>query len=187
MKKLSNHLQNVDEYYLESDIEIKRRIIKAIFPENFVMENEGYRTRRLNEGAAFVYALNGILEAKKEGTNYDFNSLSLLVPPEGIEPPILMPIFYLIMLSQSEATAFSNQSFGFDGMFKQCLTLLLHYFSNGVGTVLERCWNDVGTILIESTSFQYRFNPVSAPCQHTTQPKVVLQLSYFVSRINNTL
>ena len=53
MKKLSNHLQNVDEYYLDSDIEIKRRIIKSIFPENFVMENEGYRTRRLNEGAAF--------------------------------------------------------------------------------------------------------------------------------------
>ena len=86
MKKLSNHVQNVDEYYLDSDIEIKRRIIRSIFPENFVLEKQGYRTRRLNEGAAFVYTLNGILEDKKEGTNYYFNSLSLLVHPIGFEP-----------------------------------------------------------------------------------------------------
>ena len=62
MKKLSNHLQNVDEYYLDSDIEIKRRIIRSIFPENFVMENEGYRTRRLNEGAAFDGSIPNVVE-----------------------------------------------------------------------------------------------------------------------------
>ena len=86
MKKLSNHLQNVDEFYLNSDIDVKRRIIRTIFPENLKLENEGYRTTKMNEGAAFVYALNGILEVKKEGTNYDFDSLSLLVHPIGFEP-----------------------------------------------------------------------------------------------------
>jgi len=68
----------------------------VVFPGNLEFQNEDYRTKRIEEGAGFVYTLNRILEGEKEGINYDFNNLSLLVHPIGFEPitPGISPLLY---------------------------------------------------------------------------------------------
>ena len=86
MLKLSNTLENIDLIYSEADIEIKRKIISTLFPEKLEIENEGYRTPKVNEGAEFIYQLNKVLAENKIGTDCNINNLSHKVIPLGFEP-----------------------------------------------------------------------------------------------------
>jgi site-specific DNA recombinase len=84
-KKMSNTLINVDLFYSEGEIDKKRRIIDAIYPQKFEIEKGEYRTPKVNEGADFIYLINNELHKNKNGTEYDFTSLSHWVTWERIE------------------------------------------------------------------------------------------------------
>ncbi|MFI5138350.1 MAG: recombinase family protein [Sphingobacteriales bacterium] len=84
-KKLSNTLVNVDSLYFDGEIEKKRMIIDAIYPQKFEIEKGEYRTPKVNEGADFIYLINSELSEIKNGTELDFSSLSRRVTWERIE------------------------------------------------------------------------------------------------------
>lgn len=86
IEKLMNTLENVDLFFLDSEIEVQRRIIASIYPQKLELDNSGYRTPKVNEGAAFIYLLNNLLAENKIGTDFDFTSLSHEVTPLGLEP-----------------------------------------------------------------------------------------------------
>ena len=84
-KKLSNTLVNVDSLYFDGEIEKKRWIIDAIYPQKFEIEKGEYRTPKVNEGADFIYLINSELSEIKNGTELDFSSLSRRVTPLRLE------------------------------------------------------------------------------------------------------
>ena len=86
MLKLSNTLSNLSVLYAEADIDGKREIIYASFPEKLEIENSGYRTPKVNEAVAFICMLNTVLAENKIGTDRNVNSLSDKVIPLGFEP-----------------------------------------------------------------------------------------------------
>jgi len=66
IEKLSNTLVDIDKAYFEADIDIKRQIIAAIFPEKLEYNNGTYRTPRLNEGVGLIYVINSELRKIKK-------------------------------------------------------------------------------------------------------------------------
>lgn len=54
IKNLSNTLLNIEKTYFEAEIDLKREITAAIFPEKLVYHEDGYRTPGLNEGVELI-------------------------------------------------------------------------------------------------------------------------------------
>lgn len=85
IKNLSNTLLNIDKAYFEANIDLKREIIAAIFPEKLTYYPDGYRTLRLNEGVALICLINNELHKIKNETNSLKTDLSREVLPTRFE------------------------------------------------------------------------------------------------------
>jgi site-specific DNA recombinase len=63
-----------------------RDLIGSIFPENFTILKNEFRTARVNEIVGVIYLINKALFLNKNGTKKKFSSLSHLVTLTGFKP-----------------------------------------------------------------------------------------------------
>ncbi len=84
--KAVHSLCNLDKLYENEDMEVKRKIIGSIYPENLVISETGYRTARLNKAIELMYLINNNLKRRKKEKDARFERLSRYVVPPGIEP-----------------------------------------------------------------------------------------------------
>jgi hypothetical protein len=71
-RRLSNSLLNVDSFYLDAEIEEKRGIVDAIYPQKLEIGKGAYRTPKVNDGADLIYLINSKSQGVKKGTEMDF-------------------------------------------------------------------------------------------------------------------
>jgi site-specific DNA recombinase len=65
-KNAINKVENINNQYIKSNIEDKRRIIGSIFPNNFQFENKKVRTADLNPILLKISSINGASRGKKK-------------------------------------------------------------------------------------------------------------------------
>lgn len=68
------------------DLMKSRDLIGSIFPENFTIQENEFRTTRINEVVNLIYIINNGLGPNKNGTKKLFSSLSHEVTTAGFEP-----------------------------------------------------------------------------------------------------
>ncbi len=79
-------LANLSGYYLDANIDTKKKIISSIFPEKIYFQNNSYRTTKVNE--VFDLITNGSKGFNKKSPA-KLRGLSRLAPPSGLEPETL--------------------------------------------------------------------------------------------------
>lgn len=79
-------IANIDQRYINGDIQEKRLIISSMFPENLEFDGTRHRTLRMNSAVNLIYQTNSKLRRKKRGTNLSFLDLSREVHTMGLEP-----------------------------------------------------------------------------------------------------
>ncbi|WP_244307435.1 recombinase family protein [Flavobacterium fluviatile] len=88
-KLLNNGVENLlklNECYDIGNWIESRHLIGSIFPENFTILKNEFRTARVNEVVALIYVINSVLSLNKKGTKKNFSSLSRQVAGTGLEP-----------------------------------------------------------------------------------------------------
>ena len=76
----------LNEYYENGNWIESRDLLGSIFPENFTISENGFRTARVNEVVHLIYSINRLIGLNKKGTKKKFSSLSQLVAGTGLEP-----------------------------------------------------------------------------------------------------
>ncbi|MGB0917884.1 MAG: recombinase family protein [Flavobacteriales bacterium] len=79
-------LTNLPNYYQNSPVEIKHKILGSIFPSKLVYENEKYRTEQLNEVLALIGSDGKGFGGIKKGRKVKFDNPSSMVARRGFEP-----------------------------------------------------------------------------------------------------
>ena len=85
-KKAINKMENIENHFIKSDIEGKRRIIGSIFPKKFRFENKKVRTADVNPILLKIASVNGASRGKKKWDKSKKIDLSHTVKAEGFEP-----------------------------------------------------------------------------------------------------
>ncbi|MEN9928328.1 MAG: hypothetical protein RLZZ231_249, partial [Bacteroidota bacterium] len=85
-KKAINKMEDIDNQFIESDIDGKRRIIGSIFPNKFHFENNKVRTADLNPILLKIASVNRVSRVEKKRDKSKKLDLSLTVIPSGFEP-----------------------------------------------------------------------------------------------------
>ena len=62
-------LESIEDQYIKSDLDNKRRLIGSIFPENFQFENKKVRTADINPILHKIARFNRVNQKNKKGTN----------------------------------------------------------------------------------------------------------------------
>jgi site-specific DNA recombinase len=83
------NLLKLDKCWNIEELTKSRDLIGSIFPENFTILENQFRTTRINEVVRIIYTINKGLDPNKNGTEKDISSLSHQVTAEGFEPPTL--------------------------------------------------------------------------------------------------
>ncbi len=78
-------LKNLKEYYNQSSVKQKQKLLSSIFPENLYFEGEECRTARINDVLRFILQIDNKLGHKKRGQFSTKLKLSSLVESERIE------------------------------------------------------------------------------------------------------
>ncbi len=79
-------LYNLKDYYKESELDVKRKIVGSIFPNKLVFDKKKYRTAKLNEILSLLTNnINGIGSVVKEKAIIS-DGLPNMAPPAGLEP-----------------------------------------------------------------------------------------------------
>lgn len=76
----------LSHYYVNAELNTKKKIIGSIFPEKIYFENDRYRTTKLNQVIELLFN-TGAGSIKKDRPNV--SGLSTLAPPSGLEPETL--------------------------------------------------------------------------------------------------
>ena len=80
-------LPNIVEWYRNSSVQEKKKLIGSIFPEKFTFEKKNKaRTTSIDGEIALILNYNGRFDENKNGTNENKSRLSHLVIPLGLEP-----------------------------------------------------------------------------------------------------
>lgn len=79
-------MENIENHFIKSDIEGKRRIIGSIFPKKFRFENKKVRTADVNPILLKIASVNGASRGKKKWDKSKKIDLSHTVKAEGFEP-----------------------------------------------------------------------------------------------------
>ena len=80
------NLLKLNEYYDSGDWSQSRDLIGSIYPENFTISENQFRTTRINEVLQVIYLINSRISTNKKGTKKTFSSLSHVVAGTGLEP-----------------------------------------------------------------------------------------------------
>lgn len=81
-------LTKLDVIYINSDVEVKRKLVGSIFSEKICFDGTKCRTASTNEVISLIYMINNELCETKNGKEKPENFLSRLVERTGIEPVI---------------------------------------------------------------------------------------------------
>ena len=81
-----SNLLMLEETYTSNDIEMKRKLISSMYPENLVFEGSALRTNRINEAVNLIYLISNNLDPNKKGQNRKNSVLSCKVGVAGFEP-----------------------------------------------------------------------------------------------------
>lgn len=84
--KAFSNIAQLDTLYKEGTVELKRKIVGSMFPENIVFDGYQHRTKRLNEIINIISLIDRELKPKKNGTSRISFDLSHMVIPLGLEP-----------------------------------------------------------------------------------------------------
>jgi site-specific DNA recombinase len=80
------HLLKLDKGAKKADTEDLRRLVSAMFPENFTFDGANVRTARMNTILQYIYLINKKLEENKKGQANTKFDLSCEVGVAGFEP-----------------------------------------------------------------------------------------------------
>ena len=74
-------MQNIENQYIKSDVEFKRRLIGSIFPEKFQFQNKKVRTADINPILDKIAHLNSVNQKNKKRDKSKKEDLSHMVHP----------------------------------------------------------------------------------------------------------
>ncbi|WP_170245704.1 recombinase family protein [Flavobacterium daemonense] len=80
------NLLKLNEYYDTGNWADSRDLIGSIYPENFTISENEFRTTRINEVVWLIYYINRQISLNKKGTKKNISSLSQVVAGTGLEP-----------------------------------------------------------------------------------------------------
>ncbi|WP_394330380.1 recombinase family protein [Siansivirga zeaxanthinifaciens] len=83
-----NKLESIDNLFINSDIDRKRKLIGSIFPKKFQFEKNEVRTADVNPILLKITSVNKGLQGNKKRDKSKKNDLSHLVLKAGIEPAL---------------------------------------------------------------------------------------------------
>ncbi|WP_198293523.1 recombinase family protein [Algoriphagus resistens] len=86
VKKALEMAERLDLFFESANLEIKRKMIGSIFPENIVFDGTQHRTARVNEFCSAIYLINRMIVFKKIGPKSNFSTLDRFVGLPGLEP-----------------------------------------------------------------------------------------------------
>ena len=79
-------LESIENQYIKSDLDNKRRLIGSIFPENFQFENKKVRTTDINPILDKIAQFNRVNRKNKKRDKSKKEDLSRCVLEAGLEP-----------------------------------------------------------------------------------------------------
>ena len=79
-------LESIENQYIKSDLDNKRRLIGSIFPENFQFENKKVRTADINPILHKIAQFNRVNQKNKKRDKSKKEDLSHVVLEAGLEP-----------------------------------------------------------------------------------------------------
>ena len=79
-------LENIENQYIKSDLDNKRRLIGSIFSENFQFENKKVRTADINPILHKIARFNSVNKKNKKRDKPKKEDLSRSVLEAGLEP-----------------------------------------------------------------------------------------------------
>ncbi len=79
-------LESIENQYVKSDLDNKRRLIGSIFPENFQFENKKVRTADINPILDKIARFNSVNRRNKKRDKSKKEDLSRCVLEAGLEP-----------------------------------------------------------------------------------------------------
>jgi site-specific DNA recombinase len=116
-------LTDLDYYFEEASLEVKRKMVGSIFPGKLTFEYGKYRTDGLNPALAIILQKSNRLQNEKTGNIAISENVSGDVPKAGVEPTT----FALRMLSGSkhsdrlqQSTTDSQRCFGISFVVEPC-------------------------------------------------------------------
>lgn len=80
-------ISDIDEFYSNADVSIKREILGSIFPESIIYSNNKVLTIRMNEVVKLLCPSIGTYEINERGRKHEKLLSSSEVNPKGLEPP----------------------------------------------------------------------------------------------------
>ena len=95
-------LESIENQYIESDLDNKRKLIGSIFPENFQFENKKVRTADINPILDKIARFNRVNRKNKKGDT--FSDVSRKVLKVGIEPTLPKKLDFESSASTNSAT-----------------------------------------------------------------------------------
>ena len=81
-------LESIENQYIKSDLDNKRRVIGSILPENFKFENKKVRTADINPILDKIAHFNSVNRKNKKRNKSKKEDLSRVVLKAGLEPII---------------------------------------------------------------------------------------------------
>ncbi len=97
-------LESIENQYIKSDLDNKRRLIGSIFPENFKFENKKVRTADINPILDKIAQFNRVNRKNKKRDKSKKEDLSRCVPWVGIEPTLSKELDFESSASTNSAT-----------------------------------------------------------------------------------
>ena len=79
-------LERIENQYIKSDLDTKRKLIGSIFPENFQFENKKVRTADINPILHKITKFNRVNRKNKKRDKSKKEDLSRVVLEAGLEP-----------------------------------------------------------------------------------------------------
>ena len=76
---------NIMQYYRNEGVEVKRKIISSMYPQNLCFDGIEHRTLYFSEPLSLILLINSQLDGIKKGEKLCFNNLSPQVARRGIE------------------------------------------------------------------------------------------------------
>lgn len=79
--KAFSNIAQLDTMYKEGSVELKRKVVGSMFPENITFDGFQHRTKRVNDVISLISLIDKELKRKKNGTSRSFFDLSHEVTP----------------------------------------------------------------------------------------------------------
>ena len=87
VEKALNRIGNIENEYINSELEDKIKLVSSIFPNKFHLESYGVRTQDINPLLLKISRINGLSQESKKKDKTLKKILSCMVGDEGFEPP----------------------------------------------------------------------------------------------------